>query len=182
MERSDWLYRRTHDAVQRRSEADAQLAGMAAALTGIYSAGNDLFVAHVGHSRCYLFRKGVLVQLTLDHTLRDRLAHSSHPVPVGPAIEDVQHVLANVVGASSDAPHVIVEHFRLVDDDALLLCTNGLTDVVPDDAIADVLASRRTQAEQCDLLVDLALASGVEDNVTALIVNYHFPPLQEEQE
>ncbi len=182
IERSEWFYRRTHETVLQRSNDDAELAGMAATLTGIYSAGSDLFVAHVGHSRCYLFREGSLVQLTLDQTLRERLATSSHPTPVGQAIEDVQHILTHVVGAGRNGPGVIVEHFRLADDDSLLLCTNGLTDVVPDDAIADVLASRRTQVEQCDVLVDMALANGAEDNVTVVLANYQVPDLQEDLE
>lgn len=179
IERSEWLYRRTHETVLQRSRADAALAGMAATLTGIYSVGTDLFVAHVGHSRCYLFRNGDLVQLTLDHTLRERLATSTHPIPVGQAVEDVQHVLTNVVGAGVNGPGVIVEHFRLVDDDSLLLCTNGLTDMVRDDAISEVLASRRTPVEQCDLLVDIALANGAQDNATVVIANYHVPGLRD---
>jgi serine/threonine protein phosphatase PrpC len=179
IERSEWFYRRTHETVLQRSQTDAQLAGMSATLTSIYSAGTDLFVAHVGHSRCYLFRGGVLVQLTRDQTLRERRAAAPHPIPVGQAIEDVQHILTNVIGARVDGPGVIVEHFRLADDDTLLLCTNGLTDVVSDDAIADVLASRRTQAEQCDLLMDLALENGAADNTTAVLVNYRVPQIKE---
>jgi len=179
IERSEWLYRRTHEAVLARSHADAELAGMAATLTGIYSVGTDLFLAHVGHSRCYLFRQGMLVQLTLDQTLRERLSTSPHPTPVGQAIEDVEHMLTNVVGAGRNGPGAIVEHFRLADDDTLLLCTNGLTDVVNDEAISDVLASRRTQVEQCDILVDLALANGSQDNTTAVLVNYRVPELQD---
>ena len=175
LERSEWLYHQTHEAVLQRSRAEAKLAGMAATLTGIYSVGTDLFVAHVGHSRCYLFRNGELVQLTRDQTLRERLATSPHPIPVGQAIEDAQHLLTNAVGAGLNSPRVIVEQFRLADDDVLLLCTNGLTDVVPDDAIADVVASRRTPVEQCDLLMDIALANDSQDNVTVVLANYHVP-------
>jgi len=175
VDRSEWLFRQTHEAVRRRSQAEPRLAGMAAALTGIYSVGTDLFVAHVGHSRCYIFRDGILARLTRDQTLSERRAISPHPIPVGEAIEDVTHVLTHVVGAGSNGPGVIVEHFRLADDDTVLICTNGVTDAVGDDAIADVLASRRSQTEQCDLLVDLAVANGGEDNATAVIVNYRVP-------
>ena len=180
IEQSEWFYRRANEAVIHRSRTDAGLAGMAATLTGIYSAGNDLFVAHVGHSRCYLFREGILTQLTPDHTLSQRLATGRPPLPVGQGIEDVQHILTNVIGGSSASPRVVVEHFRLNNDDSLLLCTNGLTDVVTDDAISDMLASRRSPSEQCDLLVDLALTNGGQDNVTVVLVNYHIPELTEE--
>jgi len=173
LERSEWLYRRTNETILQRSRAEAELAGMAATLTGIYSVGTDLFVAHVGHSRCYLFREGRLVQLTRDHTLEERRATSPFPVPVGQPIGDANHVLTDVVGATVDGPSVMVEHFRLADDDVLLLCTNGLTDVVDDESIANALASRRTQAEQCDLLLDKALTNGTVDNITVIIANYH---------
>jgi PPM family protein phosphatase len=150
---------------------------MSAALTGIYSVGIDLFVAHVGHTRCYLFRDGVLVQLTRDHTLRERRALSPHPIPIGQAIEDVTHILTHAVGAARNDSGAIVEHFRLADNDSLLLCTNGLTDVVQEDAIADVLASRRSQVEQCDLLLDMALANGADDNTTVVTASYSVPQL-----
>lgn len=178
IERSKRWYRRTNAAIFQRRHSNAELAGMAATLTCIYSAGTDLFVAHVGHSRCYMFRDGLLVQLTRDQTLRERLSPSPHPTAIGQAIEDAQHVLTHVVGADANGPGVVVEHFRLFDDDTLLLCTNGLTDVVQDDTISQVLASRRTQVEQCDALVDLALASGSQDDATAVLVNYHVPKLQ----
>jgi protein phosphatase len=178
MERSEWMYRRTNEAILQRSRAEAELTGMAATLTGIYSVGTDLFVAHVGHSRCYLFRDGQLVRLTRDHTLEERRAISPFPVPVGQTIGDINHALTDVIGATVDGPKAIVEQFRLADDDVLLLCTNGLTDVVEEDSIANALASRRTQAEQCELLVDRALANGAVDNITVVLANYHVQRLE----
>jgi protein phosphatase len=172
LERAEWLYQQTDEVVRQRSQAEADLTGMAATLTGIYSVGTDLFVANIGHSRCYLFRAGALVQLTRDDTLRQRLATSGSPVPVVQAIDDMHHILTNVIGTGEAGARPVVEHFRLVDDDTLLLCTNGLTDTVSDDAIAEALASRRTQADQCEQLVDLALENGTEDNVTVVIANY----------
>jgi PPM family protein phosphatase len=176
LERAAWLYRRTHDTVLQRGVAEAGFAGMAATLTGLYSVGTDLFVAHVGHSRCYLFRNGMLVRLTRDDTLEQHRATSPHPIRLGRTVEDVRHVVTRAVGGGNGG-RVVVEHFRLADDDTLLLCTNGLTDVVEDDAIADTLASRRTLGEQCDQLVDIALAKGTTDNVTVVIGNYHIPSL-----
>jgi PPM family protein phosphatase len=174
VDRSEWFYRRTNELVLKRRIRHDELSRMATTLTAFYSVGTDLFVTHVGHSRCYLFRKGFLTQLTSDQTLREHFATSPHPASVEQAMEDVQHVLTGVIGARGD-PGVTVEHFQLENDDCLLLCTNGLTDMVDDDAISDVLASSRTALEQCDLLVDLALANGGEDNVTVVTVNYSIP-------
>ena len=154
----------------------------AAAVTAVYSAGNDLFVAHVGHCRCYLFRDGMLTQLTRDQTLRADLAATPQPTPVARALKDVEHILTSAIGAGGNGLSMRAEHFRLADDDTLLLCTNGLTDMVSDAHIADALASRRTPQEQCDLLVNAALANGGTDNVTVVLANYHIPNLRNDSE
>ena len=177
LDRSRWLFRLTHEAVLGWRRTHSELSRMAAAMTGFYSAGNHLFVASVGHSRCYLFRQGLLTQLTRDQTLRERLADSQQPTSVGRGLEDGGHILTNSIGADVNGPRVMVEHFRLEDDDAVLLCTNGLTDMLSDDHVADTLAAKRTAQEQCDLLIDAALASGGDDNVTVVLAHYHVPDL-----
>jgi PPM family protein phosphatase len=181
MERSRWYFQLTHEAVMRWSRAHLEAGRMGAAMTATYSAGNDLFVAHVGHSRCYLFRDGLLTQLTRDQTLRERLASAPQPVPVG-RLDDLQHILTHSIGADASEPGVTVEQFRLKDDDCLLLCSNGLTDMVSNDDIANVLASRRALHEQCELLVDSALLNGGSDNVTVVLANYHIPDGQSESD
>jgi serine/threonine protein phosphatase PrpC len=179
MDRSKWFYERTHDAVLRWYRAHIEVGRMSATLSGIYSAGDHLFVAHVGHSRCYLFREGELTQLTRDQTLRERLATSPQPTSIRRGLEDAEHILTNSLGANAKGSGVVVEHFRLTDDDSVILCTNGLTDILSDEQIADTLASRRTPKEQCDQLVDAALARGGNDNVTVVLANYRIPELPE---
>ena len=176
LDRSRWFYRLTHETVLRWQRTHSELSRMAATMTGFYSAGNDLFVANIGHSRCYLFRRGLLTQLTRDQTLRERLADSQQPTSVGPGLEDGGHILTNSIGAHIDGRGVVVEHFRL-EGDAVLLCTNGLTDMLSDDHLAETLASRRTPQEQCNLLIDAALANGGHDNVTVILAHYHVPAL-----
>jgi PPM family protein phosphatase len=173
-ERSEWLYRRTHESVLRRRLRHAELSRMATTLTAFHSVGTDLFVTHVGHSRCYVFRSGALTQLTNDQTLHGQPASSPHPASVEQTMEDLQHVLTDLIGSRTD-PGVTVEHFQLLDNDCVLLCTNGLTDMVDDETISEVLASRRTAREQCDQLVDLSLARGGKDNVTVVMANYTIP-------
>jgi PPM family protein phosphatase len=181
VDRSRWFYHRTHETVLRWYKAHLEAGRMAATLTGIYSAGNDLFVANVGHSRCYLFRKGLLTLLTRDQTLRERLAGSARPTALGQALEDGPHILTNAIGSDASDPGVMVEHFRLADDDCVLLCTNGLTDSVADDDIAETLASRRTLRDQCELLVDAAVANGERDDITVVLANYHIPNLPNDE-
>jgi PPM family protein phosphatase len=169
------LYSQVDEAVATRRESAAALVDMATSLTTAYSAGDHLFVAHVGHSRAYLFRDGILTQLTRDHTTARYLSETGKPVAMERRGQDMGHILTDAIGARGRQPEVEVEHFRLVNGDCLLLCTNGLTDMVTDEMIADTLAQRRQPNEQCRLLVDLANQKGGEDNVTVILAQYEVP-------
>jgi PPM family protein phosphatase len=174
--RIEWLYRRVDEAVVSKSRSNDMLSGMATTLTAAYSAGDDLFVAHVGHSRAYLFRQGALSPLTRDHTLNSYSSGMSKPTPVDSGTRDLRHILTHTIGGDLDGPLVDVDHIRLLNGDSVLVCTNGLTDMVSDSRIAEVLASRRAASEQCRQLIDLALRNGGEDNVTAIVATYEIPP------
>ena len=173
-ERAEWFYRRAAEAVADRSRKNPALSGMATTMTAAYTAGNDLFVAHVGHSRAYLYREGTLSLLTRDHTLAWQVEGITG-VPVGRRTQDLRHILTETIGGSAESPMVDVDHLSLIDGDTVLLCTNGLTDVVSDEGIAEVLTYRRSADEQCRLLVDLALRADTPDNVTVLLAQYEIP-------
>jgi len=177
MERMEWFYSRVQEAVTSHSLTDRGLSTMATAMTAAYSAGDDLFVAHIGHTRAYLLRDGQLTRLTRDHTL----AAEGYPGP-GPAsaqhvTDDLRHILTHAIGGGFSGSGVQVEHFRLMHGDCLLLCSNGLTDLVDDYRIADVLANRRRLDEQCRALINLAVDSGGPDNITVVLAQYAMPQL-----
>ena len=148
-------------------------------LTAAFSAGTDMFFAHVGHSRAYLLREGELLRLTRDHTLQQRLAQAvpGKPlVPVDAFPRDLTHILTNTIGMNSlIGPTIDLERFKLLNDDVVLVCTNGLTDVVDDTAIADLLASAQPPSVQAEAMAALAMAQGGDDDVTALVAHYHVP-------
>src|SRR5262245_1107967 len=172
VEQSELLYREVNNAMRNASRAETRLADMAASLTAVYIAGADLFYMHVGHSRAYLFRNGVLIPLTTDHTLEQRRREAHKPTLLEQSRRDQAHVLIETLGGSPTGPAVTIEHVQLSSSDRVILCTNGLTDVVSEDTIADVLASQRRPAEECQRLVDLALAAGGPDDVTVLVADY----------
>ena len=176
-ERAEWFYNRADEAVAATRRSNSAVEDIATALTVAYSAGADLTVAHVGHTRAYLHRRGGLLRLTEDHTIDRHLARIGRPVSVERRGKDLQHILTDAVGARGDRPMVEVEQFSLEDGDTVLLCTNGLTDMVPETQIADVLAARRRSQEQCDMLIGLALGAGGDDNVTVVVAQYRLPPL-----
>ena len=172
VERTEFLYNRADAAVFAKSRTSPLMTGMTTALTGAFSVGDDLFVAHVGHSRAYLFRQGALSLLTRDHTLERHLSDTHQPVCVERRAQDLRHILTDALGASGGEPQVEVEQFRLLNGDCVMLCTNGLTDMVNDERIAEVLALRRQPEEQCDILTDLANQAGGADNITVVVAQY----------
>jgi PPM family protein phosphatase len=174
-DRAEWFYARADDAIRQRAGSNPLLKGMTAALTAAYSAGDDLFVTHVGHSRAYLYRGGSLSQLTRDHTLKQHLADANRPTSVERRAQDLRHILTDAVGAPGGHPLVEVEKFRLLNGDSVLLCTNGLTDMITDDDIAEALALRRSPDEQCEILIERAIRAGGADNVTVVIAQYEIP-------
>ncbi len=150
---------------------------MSTTLTATYSAGDELFVVHVGHSRAYLYRSGLLTRLTRDQTLAQRLAETGRTTPIELAAHDLRHVLTDAIGGHAGAPDIEIQNYLLLDGDVLLLCTNGLTDIVDDDKIAAVLRNGGSQEldAQCQTLVNLALERGGPDNITALLARYKIP-------
>lgn len=177
MERAQRFYERINDAVLRQGQSHADLRGIATTLTAAYSAGDDLFIAHVGHSRAYCYRDGDLMRLTADHTLEERKTAGPHLQSVLRSSQDLQHILTDALGGKRGLPEVLIEHFRIRDGDRLLICTNGLTDVLDDDQIADVLSCHRVPQEDTAALAALALERGGEDDVTVLVVDYRVPKI-----
>ncbi len=175
-ERAEWFYLKADTAVHTRAASSPVLKGMTTALTAAYSAGDQLFVAHVGHSRAYLFRDGKLRLLTVDHTIERHLTDTGRPAAVERRAQDLRHILTDAVGARGGQPLVEVDQFQLMHGDCVLLCTNGLTDMLDDDKIAEVLALRREPGEQCATLVELANRGGGGDNITIVLADYHLPP------
>ena len=175
LERLQMFHARADAEVFAKSRTGPILSEIAASLTSAYSAGDNLFIAHVGHSRAYLFRNGFLTRLTRDHTIEGQVANANGPVAVERHAQDLRHILTDAIGAGGSAPPVDVEQFRLVDGDSVMLCTNGLTDVVHEEQIAEVLARPRRLQEQCDLLAELARQRPAEDNLTVVLARYRVP-------
>jgi protein phosphatase len=177
VQRAERFYRKVDETVTEASQQHPSLSGMSTTLTAACSAGDELFVVHVGHSRAYLCRGGLLTRLTRDQTLAQRLAETGRTVPTELAAHDLRHVLTDAIGGHAGEPDIEIQNYLLMNGDVILLCTNGLTDLVEDDKIAGVLGAGtdRPVKEQCQTLVDLALERRGPDNVTALLARYRIP-------
>jgi serine/threonine protein phosphatase PrpC len=174
MERMENYYTTIHSELVRQGEIDPSVAGMGTTLTVVYSFCSDLFVAHVGDSRAYLFREGQLRQLTRDHTVAQKLADKGDIPQEAVSKHRLRHILTNVIGGHSGPLVTDIQQFHLADCDRLLLCSDGLTDMVDDVVIADVLDKIEPPQEACEKLLDLALNAGGKDNITIILANYAF--------
>lgn len=167
-DQGQFFFRQINDAVLEASRADVRLADMATSLILVYIAETSLFFAHVGRSSAFLFREGTLIRLTTDDMPGEKQTGGSQPrkrLNVG-----VKHVVTEALGTRPSGPDLEIEHVQLWSGDRVILCTNGLTDMLPEDLIADELALRRRPKDDCRRLVDLAWDG--PDDVTVLIADY----------
>jgi protein phosphatase len=168
-------YRLVDEVLRSRAESDATLAGMGTTMTLAASIGHDLILAHIGDSRAYLLRDDELHQLTRDHTLVQGLVDLGVIRWDQAAAHNLKHVLTRVLGASADQMGADAERVFLADEDQVLLCTDGLSDMVSPATITAILKESKSSEAACRSLVEKALENGGRDNVTIVVAKYRLP-------
>jgi protein phosphatase len=148
---------------------------MGTTMTMVYILWPRAFVVHVGDSRCYLLRNGQLDQITTDHTMGHVLAKVGQLNRNEARRTSLGHALWNVLGGRSQELSVDVDRLTLQRDDTLLLCTDGLYDMVADDQLAVILNSSRSAEAACRQLVELANENGGKDNITLIVARFLAP-------
>lgn len=162
-----------HDTVLKHARLDPRLARMGTTLvTLLITAGATptAHLAHVGDSRGYLFRDGRLTQSTRDHTLIETYLARGVVTPAEAKTHPERHVLTKAIGISNSAEP---DHsaYPLAPSDILLLCSDGLTKMLEDADIADILTQAQGDPHRmCDRLIETALTRGGEDNVTVVVI------------
>lgn len=174
-ERQYERFQEINRALLEQVRQDPRLAGMATTLTLIFSLGSELLVAHVGDSRAYLFRHGRLQRLTCDHTYVQQQIDAGIIKPADAANHPMGHYLTRALGGNAQPVKTELLNLLLADGDRILLCTDGLTKMVPDAVIAEVLAGPGPATSDCQRLVELALEGGGKDNVTVAVARYGIP-------
>lgn len=161
--------------IREAAQEEASRRDMGATILGAWVDGQRLSLVHVGDSRAYLLRAGVLEQLTSDHSLVAEQVRRGLLTPQQADASEMQSVLIRALGTDAEVEIDADEH-ALVDGDILLLCSDGLTRMVTDPEIASTLLTHSEAQAAADRLVELANEYGGEDNVTVIVVQVHQDP------
>lgn len=149
---------------------NAEQRGMGATLTAAWIDDVNLSVAHVGDSRVYLLRTGVLQQLTSDHSLVAEQVRRGILTASEAESSTMQNVLLRALGTQPEV-EADIEQVGLFPNDVLLICSDGLTRMVTEPEIAGALQSEPDPQKAAEKLVKLANEGGGVDNVTAIVVS-----------
>jgi PPM family protein phosphatase len=154
-----------HGEVQRASRKRRALSGMGTTLIVLNIRDDAAYISHVGDSRAYLYRQGTMAQITTDHTLEDvmfRDLFSFHTA----------RVLSQALGPSKS---VVCNDHRvdLLPGDIILLCSDGLTDMLSDGAIEDLIGGHKDSIERTsEVLVEAANRMGGKDNISVVMISW----------
>ncbi len=145
---------------------------MGTTLTAAYSMGVNLFIVHLGDSRVYLYRDGTIRQLTKDHTVAQAMADAGHISHEAVRHHVKRNALTNFLGGHNGKVRAEFRWLRLADGDRLLLCSDGLNEMVNDASIARIIGRHTSVREATQSLLHEALNRGGKDNVTIIVAAY----------
>jgi protein phosphatase len=158
--------------IAETAAAHPELRGMGTTVTMAFQLGAQLCVVHAGDSRAYLHRQRELHQLTRDHTLVADLIRTGVLQPDQAAGHHLRHVITNVIGGPEAGVKVEARALQLQDGDRLLLCSDGLTEMVTDDTIAAILDADRAPEAAATKLLERANEGTAPDNITLVVVGF----------
>ena len=166
-------------SIQKAVSMHPDMKSMGTTMTMVYIVWPRAFVVHVGDSRCYLLRNGELEQITVDHTVSEIMVEAGQMTREEATRSLMGHALWNVLGGRSN--ELSVDHYKLTleCDDVLLLCTDGLYNMVPQKSLQALLTSQPESESACRKLVDVANANGGNDNITVIVAHFLSPQLDE---
>jgi len=159
-----------HEEIIKKAKEDISLAGMGTTIVLALGFDNKYYISHVGDSRAYLIRKKNITQLTNDHTVVAELLKAQMITPEEAKSHKMRHVLTQALGVDTQIVPSIQE-INLEEGDFLLLCTDGLTDMLTDEEILSIINEHGEDVEKTvQSLVDRANEKGGKDNITVVLI------------
>jgi serine/threonine protein phosphatase PrpC len=161
-----------NDRIRAAYTERPRLRSMATTMTAVYADGEGLLLAHIGDSRGYQLRAGTLVQLSTDHTLVQAMIDAGDLTVEEARVHPQRSaVYAALHGGEDDLAGLELLRLDALPGDRLMVCSDGLSDVVRPDRIAQLLAGAATPAEAAAALRDAALAGPPTDNITVVVAD-----------
>lgn len=159
---------RANRNIREEQSRRPELADMGTTLTALLIRAGRVFLIHVGDSRAYLFRSGELSQISADHSLVAEYVRSGLLSAAAARTSPYRHVITRALGSMDEvAPDTSAQVLRK--GDVLLLCTDGLTDMVSDKELAGILGSKAPREAVQELIAEANRGGGV-DNITAVVI------------
>ena len=154
----DWLVS-INNIIDSKGRSDEQYKGMGTTLVGLAFYEGQFYTLNCGDSRLYRFRDGDLTQLTSDHSLSNMLGSSQH-----------SNVITNCIGGGATSSFIDIVNITddIKEGDVYMLCSDGLTDMLPDSIIYTLLA----EGSDANTLCDAAVAAGGLDNVSCCVLQF----------
>lgn len=160
-----------HAAILKYGESKTSARGLGCTVTSVLIQNDEAYIANVGDSRTYLLRKGKLKPLTKDHSLVARLVEAKQIEPEDVYSHPQRNLIYRSLGAGHKTVEVDVSHLALQHDDMLLLCSDGLWEMVRNEDLRKELSEKKSLQNICNALIDMANEHGGEDNITAIVVH-----------
>ena len=160
-----------NERIFEKGQKDPSQAGMGTTIVAVVILDQTVLLAHVGDSRFYLIRNGKIKQITEDHSLVNELVKSGEITPE----QAIHHPRKNVLIRSIGIPGTVevdLTDLEIIVGDKLVLCSDGLTNMLSDDVIMQLIDDAANLDEALDKLIAAANAAGGTDNITVLIVDY----------
>lgn len=155
-------------AVFEAAQSSPQLTGMGTTIAAVLLTGNKLSIAHIGDSRVYLIRAGNIDQLTDDHSVVNEQVKRDMITKEEAAKSEIKNILTKALGISAEM-EADLDELTLFDEDILLLCSDGLSNMVTDEAMLEIVSFAGNSAAACDSLINAANEKGGKDNITVII-------------
>lgn len=155
------------------SKSDSKLVGMGTTCDVCVISKNTVYIAHIGDSRVYKISKksNSIRKLTKDHSLVEYMIESGAITPQEALNHPQKNVILRALGTSEDI-EVDISHEKLSSDDVVLLCSDGLTNMLDESVIAQIVSEGTTPEDSAEKLVQLANEAGGADNITVVIAKY----------